>query len=112
MRTMRPMKKEPMKTMKKISMKTMKNKSMKAMQKNKSMKTMKKKKPINTMKEKHMKEKPMKGVVVGTALMGKQTKTTKNKKWIHVDPRYVKDIWVQVEVVQNKALVMVWQKDD
>ena len=55
---------------------------------------------------------PNKGVVVGTALMGKQTKTTKNEKWIHVDSRYVKEIWVQVEVVQDKALVKVWKKDD
>ena len=73
-----------------------------------------KKKPMKTMKEKKkpMKKKPRKGVVVGTALMGKQTKTTKNEKWIHVDSRYVKEIWVQVEVVQNKALVKVWKKDD
>ena len=61
---------------------------------------------------KTMKKKPMKGVVVGTALMGKRTKTTKNEKWIHVDSRYVKEIWVQVEVVQDKALVKVWKKDD
>ena len=73
-----------------------------------------KKKPMKTMKEKKkpMKKKPRKGVVVGTALMGKQTKTTKNEKWIHVDSRYVKEIWVQVEVVQDKALVKVWKKDD
>ena len=73
-----------------------------------------KKKPMKTMKEKKkpMKKKPRKGVVVGTALMGKQTKTTKNEKWIHVDSRYVKEIWVQVEVVQNKALVKIWKKDD
>ena len=60
------------------------------------------------------KKKAMKRVVVGTALMGKQTKTKtkKNEKWIHVDSRYVKEIWVQVEVVQNKALVKVWKKDD
>ena len=64
-----------------------------------------KKKPMKTMT-------PRKGVVVGTALMGKQTKTTKNEKWIHVDSRYVKEIWVQVEVVQDKALVKVWKKDD
>ena len=51
-------------------------------------------------------------MVVGTALMGKQTNTTKNTKWIHVDSRYVKEIWVQVEVVQDKALVKVWKKDD
>ena len=44
--------------------------------------------------------------------MGQQTKTKKNEKWIHVDSRYVKEIWVQVEVVQNKALVKVWKKDD
>ena len=76
-----------------------------------------KKKPMKTMKEKKkpmrtMKKKPRKGVVVGTALMGKQTKTTKNEKWIHVDSRYVKEIWVQVEVVQDTALVKVWKKDD
>ena len=71
-----------------------------------------KKKPMKTMKKKPMKKKPMKGVVVGTALMGKQTKTTKNEKWIHVDSRYVKEIWVQVEVVKNKALVKIWKKDD
>ena len=76
-----------------------------------------KKKPMKTMKEKKkpmrtMKKKPRKGVVVGTALMGKQTKTTKSEKWIHVDSRYVKEIWVQVEVVQDKALVKVWKKDD
>ena len=73
-----------------------------------------KKKPMKTMKEKKkpMKKKPRKGVVVGTALMGKQTKTTKNEKWIHVDSRNVKEIWVQVEVVQDKALVKVWKKDD
>ena len=52
------------------------------------------------------------GVVVGAVVMGKQTKTTKNEKWIHVDSRYVKEIWVQVEVVQDKALVKVWKKDD
>ena len=72
-----------------------------------------KKKPMKTMKEKKRPMKnPRKGVVVGTALMGKQTKTTKNEKWIHVDSRYVKEIWVQVQVVQNKALVKVWKKDD
>ena len=73
-----------------------------------------KKKPMKTMKEKKkpMKKKPRKGVVVGTALMGNQTKTKKNEKWIHVDSRYVKEIWVQVEVVQDKALVKVWKKDD
>ena len=72
-----------------------------------------KKKPMKTMKEnKKPMKKPRKGVVVGTALMGKQTKTTKNEKWIHVDSRYVKEIWVQVEVVQDKALVKVWKKDD
>ena len=87
----RPMKTNPKKPMKKKPMKTMKEK----------------KKPMRTMKKK-----PRKGVVVGTALMGKQTKTTKNEKWIHVDSRYVKEIWVQVEVVQDKALVKVWKKDD
>ena len=87
----RPMKTNPEKPMKKKPMKTMKEK----------------KKPMRTMKKK-----PRKGVVVGTALMGKQTKTTKNEKWIHVDSRYVKEIWVQVEVVQDKALVKVWKKDD
>ena len=67
-----------------------------------------KKKPMKTMKEKKTpRGRPRKGVVVGTALMGKQTKTTKNEKWIHVDSRYVKEIWVQVEVVQKKALVKV-----
>ena len=73
-----------------------------------------KKKPMKTMKEKKkpMKKKPRKGVVVGTALMGNRTKTKKNEKWIHVDSRYVKEIWVQVEVVQDKALVKVWKKDD
>ena len=72
-----------------------------------------KKKPMKTMKEKKKpRGRPRKGVVVGTALMGKQTKTTKNEKWIHVDSRYVKEIWVQVEVVQDKALVKVWKKDD
>lgn len=72
-----------------------------------------KKKPMKTMKEKKTpRGRPRKGVVVGTALMGKQTKTTKNEKWIHVDSRYVKEIWVQVEVVQDKALVKVWKKDD
>ena len=76
-----------------------------------TMKTMKKK----PMKKEPMKKKkkPMKRVVVVTALMGKQTKTKKNEKWIHVDSRYVKQIWVQVEVVQNKAFVKVWKtKDD
>ena len=92
----KPMKKKPMKTMK---------------EKKKPMKTMKKK-PMKTMKMMPMKKNPTKGVVVGTALMGKQTKTTKNKKRIHVDSRYVKEIWVQVEVVQDKALVKVWKKDD
>ena len=72
-----------------------------------------KKKPMKTMKEKKTpRGRPRKGVVVGTALMGKKTKTTKNEKWIHVDSRYVKEIWVQVEVVQDKALVKVWKKDD
>ena len=72
-----------------------------------------KKKPMKTMKEQRTpRGRPRKGVVVGTALMGKQTKTTKNEKWIHVDSRYVKEIWVQVEVVQDKALVKVWKKDD
>ena len=87
----RPIKTNPKKPMKKKPMKTMKEK----------------KKPMRTMRKK-----PRKGVVVGTALMGKQTKTTKNEKWIHVDSRYVKEIWVQVEVVQDKALVKVWKKDD
>ena len=99
------MKTNPKKPMKKKPMKTMKEKK-------KPMKTMKKKKPMKTMKMMPMKKKPRKGVVVGTALMGKQTKTTKNEKWIHVDSRYVKEIWVQVEVVQDKALVKVWKKDD
>ena len=80
-----------------------------------TMKTMEKK-PMKKepMKKKPMKKKPVKRVVVGTALMGKRTKTKtkKNEKWIHVDSRYVKEIWVQVEVVQNKALVKVWKKDD
>ena len=81
-------------------------------EKKKPMRTMKKKKPMKTMKMMPMKKNPRKGVVVGTALMGKQTKTTKNEKWIHVDSRYVKAIWVQVEVVQDKAVVKVWRKDD
>ena len=98
------MKTNPKKPMKKKPMKTMKEKK-------KPMKTMKKK-PMKTMKMMPMKKNPTKGVVVGTALMGKQTKTTKNEKWIHVDSRYVKEIWVQVEVVQDKALVKVWKKDD
>ena len=80
---------------------------MKAMKKGNPMKTMKAMKAMAPMKA-------MQRVVVGTALMGKQTKTTtkKNEKWIHVDSRNVKEIWVQVEVVQNKALVKVWKKDD
>ena len=92
---------------------------MKAMKKDNPMKTMKKK-PMNTMKamkamapmKAMKKKKAMNRVVVGTALMGKQTKNKKNEKWIHVDSRYVKEIWVQVEVVQNKARVKVWKKDD
>ena len=74
---------------------------MKAMKKGNPMKTMKAMKAMAPMKA-------MQRVVVGTALMGKQT----NEKWIHVDSRYVKEIWVQVEVVQNKAFVKVWKKND
>ena len=95
---MKAMKKgNPMKTMK--AMKAMA--PMKAMKKGNPMKTMKAMKAMAPMKA-------MQRVVVGTALMGKQT----NEKWIHVDSRYVKEIWVQVEVVQNKALVKVWKKND
>ena len=86
---------------------------MKAMKKGNPMKTMKAMKAMAPMKA-MKKKKAMKRVVVGTALMGKQTKTKtkKNEEWIHVNSRYVKEIWVQVEVVQNKALVKVWKKDD
>ena len=80
---------------------------MKAMKKGNPMKTMKAMKAMAPMKA-MKKKKAMKRVVVGTALMGKQT----NEKWIHVDSRYVKEIWVQVEVVQNKAFVKVWKKND
>ena len=71
-----------------------------------------KKNPMKTMQKKLMNMKPMNGVVVGTALTGKQTKTNNNDKLVHVDSRYVKEIWAQVEVVQNMALVKVWKKDD
>ena len=86
---------------------------MKAMKKGNPMKTMKAMKAMAPMKA-MMKKKAMKRVVVGTALTGKQTKTKtkKNEKWIHVNSRYVKEIWVQVEVVQNKAFVKVWKKND
>ena len=55
---------------------------------------------------------------MGTALIGKRrkpntqkTNAKKNEQWIHVDSRNVKEIWVQVEVVKDKALVKVWKKD-
>ena len=80
--------------------KPMKEKPMEKKQKNNLMKPMKKK---------PMQKKPTKGVVVATAL----TSTRKNEeKWVHVDSRNVKEIWVQINVVQNKALVKVWKKDD
>ena len=64
---------------------------------------------MEPMKKKPMQKKPTKGVVVATAL----TSTRKNEeKWVHVDSRNVKEIWVQINVVQNKALVKVWKKDD
>ena len=64
---------------------------------------------MEPMKKKPMPKKPTKGVVVATAL----TSTRKiEEKWVHVDSRNVKEIWVQINVVKNKALVKVWKKDD
>ena len=64
---------------------------------------------MGPMKKKPMQKKPTKGVVVATAL----TSTKKNEeKWVYVDARNVKDIWVQINVVQIKAFVKVWKKDD
>ena len=54
---------------------------------------------MGPMKNKPMKKKPTKGVVVATAL----TSTRKNEeKWVHVDSRSVKEIWVQINVVKTR----------